>query len=119
MHPDWAEKMQERLRRATKRPIRIRRHPGNDSPKISLSEDLKGAWAAVIWSSGAGVHALANGIPVFCDSPYWVMKEAACGGTVDDPVLPDRIPHFERMADAQWTVSEIESGEPFRKLLGI
>jgi hypothetical protein len=36
---------------------------------------------------------------------------------VDTPSLPDRLPHFERMAHAQWTLSEIQTGEPFRRLL--
>lgn len=117
MHVDWAERCAARLAKQTKRPVRIRAHPGNDKPKRDLSADLANAWAVVIWSSGAGVHALAAGIPVFCEAPFWVMKGAAAGGTVDEPTLPERLPHLERMAWAQWTCEEIASGEPFRRLL--
>jgi hypothetical protein len=117
MPPDWAERCLARLRGSSGRPVRVRHHPGNDAPKRPLSEDLKGAWAVVIWSSSCGVHALLEGIPVFCEAPYWILKGAAAGGTVDTPSLPDRLPHFERMAHAQWTLSEIQTGEPFRRLL--
>lgn len=117
MHPDWADRAAERIKRQTKRPVRIRRHPGNDEPKRRLDDDLQGAWAVVIWSSSCGVHALAEGIPVYCEAPYWVMKGAAASGPVEQPETPERLPHFERMAWAQWTCAEIESGEPFTHLL--
>lgn len=117
MPPDWAERCAERLRRQTKRPVRIRSHPGNDEPRRPLAVDLEGAWAVVIWSSSCGVHALAAGIPVYVEAPYWVMKGASASGPIDAPVMPERRPHFERMAHAQWQLQEIETGEPFRRLL--
>lgn len=117
MHPDWAARVLERLRRAGAPPARVRPHPGNDRPARPLSADLEGARAVVIWSSGAGVHALAAGIPVFVEAPFWIMKAAGASGSVDEPQMPDRLEHFERMSWAQWTVAEIASGEPFRHLL--
>ena len=120
MPTDWADRTAARLGKSTMRRIVIRRHPGNDSPKRPLAADLANAWAVVIWSSGAGVHALIDGIPVFCEAPYWILKGAAAHGPIDAPVLPDamtRQAHFEYMAWAQWTLKEIESGEPFRYLL--
>ena len=117
MHPDWAERRAEKLKKATNRPVRIRLHPGNDEPKRPLAEDLRCAWAVVIWSSSCGVHALADGIPVFCEAPHWILKGAAATGTIDAPVMPERAPHFERLAWAQWTCAEISTGEPFRHLL--
>lgn len=119
MHPDWAERTAARLKRQTSLPIRVRPHPGNDQPKRLLEEDLKGARAVVIWSSSCGVHALADGIPVVCEAPYWVMKEAA-SNRLDDVMagrLPERRAAFERMAHAQYTCEEIASGEPFVRLL--
>ena len=118
MHPDWAERCATRLRKGTKRPVRIRSHPGNDAPKRPLSEDLKGAWAVVVWSSSVAVHALAAGVPTFIEAPWQIVKAAGASGAVDAPVLPDRQPVFERMAWAQWRLDEIETGEPFRRLLG-
>jgi hypothetical protein len=117
MAEGWAASMVERLKRVTKRPIRIRPHPGNNAPKRTLNDDLTGAWAVVVWSSSAGIHALAAGIPVFCDAPHWIMKDAAASGSIDEPVIPERLPAFQRMACGQYTVTEIASGLPFIGLL--
>ncbi len=117
MHPDWGARCMQRLRKQTKRPIRIRDHPGNDRPKRGVEVDLQGAWAVVVWSSTVGVHALAAGIPTFVEAPFWVMKGASASGTVDAPKTPDRLPHFRSMAWQQWKLAEIETGEPFSRLL--
>ena len=116
MPPDWAERKAESLARYGV-PVKVRKHPGNDEPKNApLSEDLRGARAAFVWTSSAGVHALAAGIPTFCDAPYWVLKGAAASGSPLAPTVPDRASHFERLAWHQFTLSEIESGWPFEKL---
>lgn len=118
MHPDWDVRTMHQISKYTKRPIKIRKHPGNNEPKRPLEADLEGAWACVVWSSSAGVHSLINGIPTFCDAPFWVIKGAGAGGHIDAPVLPEREPFFARLGWSQWTCTEIESGEPFRRLLG-
>lgn len=117
MPPDWAERCTQRLRGATGRPVRVRAHPGNDAPKRRLQDDLEGAWACVVWSSGSAVHALAAGIPTFIEAPFHALKGAGAGGSLDEPVMPERLPHFQRMAWGQWRIDEIERGEPFRHLL--
>jgi hypothetical protein len=118
-HPDWARDVAARLQRVTRRPVRIRPHPGNQPPVVPLEKDLAGCWAVVTWASNAGTHALIAGIPVFYEAPHWIL--AAAGqrdlSRVDDPLLTDRRPAFERLACAQWTLAEIASGEPFRRLL--
>jgi hypothetical protein len=115
MAPDWADKISKRLK--TKHPIRIRKHPGNDTPKRSLEADLEGAWAVVVWSSNAGLHALIKGIPVYVEAPFWICREARATGSIDEPITPERLPHFQRLAWAQWRLEEIESGVPFKLLL--
>ena len=117
MHPDWATRTAERIKKHTKRPVRIRNHPGNDAPKRTLTEDLANAWAVVVWSSGAAVHALAAGIPTYIEAPWQILKGAAALGHIEAPTCPQRAPFFERMAWAQWTVAEIESGDAARHLL--
>jgi hypothetical protein len=117
MRSDWAASTARRLSRETKREIRTRAHPGNNAPQRSIEEDLTYAWAVVVWSSSVAVHSLLAGIPTFIEAPWQVLKRAGASGKVDDPIVPDRLPHFERMAWHQWTVKEIESGEPFRALL--
>lgn len=117
MSQDWAERVLDRLRGRTARDVRIRQHPGNNAPLRPLAADLEGCWACICWSSGVAVHALAAGIPTFIEAPYHVLKGAGASGYADAPVMPDRLPVFERMAWAQWTCGEIETGEPFQKLL--
>ena len=112
MHPDWAARKESSLRKAGFL-VKVRVHPGNNQPRNPLSADLEGASGVHIWSSSSGVHALLEGIPVFCDAPYWIMKEAAANSK---PQV-DRHVAFERLAWAQWTCEEIASGEPFRHLL--
>lgn len=118
MPPTWADDVAKRLAKQTRRPVRIRRHPGNDAPKRPLEADLEGAWAVVVWSSNAGLHAMIRGIPTFVEAPFWVCRGARAMGPVDEPVMPEREPHLHSMAWAQWTLAEIESGEPFQRLLG-
>lgn len=118
MPADWAERAVVRLKAATGREVRLRAHPGNDSPRRALAADLDGCWAVAIWASSAGVHALVAGIPVLCDAPAWICKSAS--GQLDEvekPPTPDRLPALERMAWAQWRVEEVETGEPIRHLL--
>lgn len=131
MPRDWAEQIVTELRTLTHRPIRVRPHPGNWQvvpPKISLSQDLKDAWATVIWSSTAGVHSLIAGIPVYYFAPHWICETCAVGpdegglegGNIDEPLRmddEDRMFTLRRMAWAQWRLSEIRSGEAFKCLL--
>lgn len=116
----WAEDVRRRLAMLTKREIMIRPHPGNNVPKRPLADDLRGAWAVVIWASSAGVHALVAGIPVICCAPAWIAKEAAGHdlAAIENPSMPERLPVFERLAWAQFSLREIEGGEPFRRILG-
>jgi hypothetical protein len=116
MREDWADRTAARLEKLTKRRIVIRRHPGNSEPVRPLSADLENAWACVVWSSGVAVHSLLAGIPTYIEAPYQIVKGASATGPVDAPQVVDRLPHFERMAFAQWTVSEIGEGAPFRHL---
>ena len=117
MPPNWPIDVCNRLRKLTRREVRLRPHPGNAPAKKPLAEDLAGAHCVVIWSSSAGVHALASGIPVFVESPFWIMKGCNAGADIEHPLMPDRIPHFQRLAWGQWALPQIEDGTAFRALL--
>lgn len=118
----WTEQTVAALKRFTQREIRVRPHPGNwkvKPPEVPLEDDLRGAHACVIWASSAGVKSLVEGVPVIYTAPHWICSGAA-GNRLEDiesPVMPDRVPAFERLASAQWSLDEIASGEPFRALL--
>lgn len=120
-HPAWPQDLCERLKQATRRPVRIRQHPGNKPAETPLAADLEDCWAMVTWASNAGTHALLAGIPVFYEGPYWIMAPAGQRdiSKIDAPDYPDRLAAFERLAWAQWKVDEIASGEAFRTLLHV
>lgn len=117
---NWHGNAAVRLAQLTKRPIRLRLHPGNQPPKIPLEDDLRDAHACVIWSSGSGVKALSLGVPVFFDAPRWICEGAALRSWgMETPCRDDdrRLEAFQRMAHCQFTVDEIGSGLPFRRIL--
>ncbi|MES2018635.1 MAG: hypothetical protein V4484_19265 [Pseudomonadota bacterium] len=121
--PNWHADMAKRLRAMTKRPVQVIPHPGNGAESnLDHEQYLQGAHALVIWSSAVGVKALAMGIPVFYDAPDWICAGAA--HRIHELEIPysdlsdmTRLGAMQRMAWAQWKLSEIESGLAFKELL--
>jgi hypothetical protein len=87
---------------------RVRLHPGTGAC-IPLEQDLAAAGEVVTWGSGAAVKALMWGIRVESHMPNWIGEQ--------DNTDAGRLEMFRRLAWAQWTLTEIESGEPFERLL--
>jgi len=113
---NWHEKAAKRIQKLVERQIKIRPHPGKDPPKTPVEDDLRGAFACAIWSSSSGVKALVNGIPVAFDAPYFIAEDCAVKlEQIAHPICDDakRIKAMEKMASAQWSVDEIQSGKPF------
>jgi hypothetical protein len=117
MPREWPLTIVERLRKVTDRPIRVRPHPGKE--KTDPFFDLTSAWAAVTWASGAGIKSIVYGVPVFHELKSWIGAPAARFGidNIENPFLGDRLPMLRRLAYAQWTLAEIQSGEAFSWLL--
>lgn len=116
--PDgWTDSIVSRLKRITKRPLRVRPHPGMS--RTDPKDDLRHAWAAVTWASGAGIKSIVHGVPVFHEMGRWIGAPAAKFGIDDleNPFLGNRLPMLQRLAWAQWNLEEIRSGEAFRCLL--
>lgn len=115
MPMSWPATVTARLKLITDRPIVVRPHPGNRSEAVPLIVDLRKCWAAVTWASGAGIKAIVAGVPVFHEMPSWIGAGAARRGidAIEDPFLGDRLPMLRRLAWAQWTATEIATGEPF------
>lgn len=112
----WHDKAALQLKVFSSNKIKIRPHPGNQPAKTTLLNDLEGAYGCVIWSSSSGVKALVNGYPVFYDAPHWICSLAAMKvSDINKPNYDDKLRELAlvNMADAQWTVDEIASGEPF------
>ena len=129
--PGWHEAVIARLRRVTKTAIKVRSHPGNDEPVVPLEKDLAGALGVVVWSSSVAGKALLKGIRCWYDAPHHVLGGAMervaelelllRSGNLRQDLFSrfghERRPWFARMAWAQWSVEEIERGEPFEHLL--
>jgi hypothetical protein len=122
MPENWSQDVARELQRRTARPVRIRAHPKNKAPAVSLQDDLRGAWAVVIWSSSAGIHALIEGVPVFQCGPYFVATAATSMNLkmIEDPAMDDgrRVHALRAVAGAQFSLAEIASGEAYMSLLG-
>jgi hypothetical protein len=101
--PGWAERLKVKLSHGK---VLLRPHPGNSAPRIPLEHDLANAHACHIWSSGAGVRALVEGVPVTHHAPYWICDRPA-----------NRINQLHRMSHGQWHFDEIASGEPLARIL--
>lgn len=96
---------------------RIRFHPGIHSC-IDLEKDLANACAVYTWGSGAAIKALTYGVPVVYDLDGWIGAEASSrvGESLNcDEAARQRM--FERLAWAQWRLSEIEDGTALEHLL--
>lgn len=119
--PLWHNNAAKKLQALTKRRVEVRDHPGKPAnhPGIAaqIVEELRGAYAACIWSSGIGVRALVEGIPVFFDAPNWICESAGVKGieNIANRKMDDaaRLASMHRLAYAQWSVAELNTGEPF------
>ena len=115
MPRDWTPKVLERLSAVTSRPIVVRYPEFRIHP---IEPEFRDAWAVVTWASGAGIKAIASGIPVFYEMPKWIGGLAARMGIDDleNPYLGERDTMFHALSWAMWRPEEIERGDPFRCL---
>lgn len=93
----------------SKQKYRIRRHPGRGATVEALRKDLELCSKAVTWGSGAAILACAWGIRIESHMPNWIGEQ--------DNTDAGRLSMFRRLAWAQWRLSEIAAGEPFKWLL--
>lgn len=119
--PAWHRQVAAALEKAGRK-VMVDDHPGKPACDPGVTDRvlraLAGAQACAVWSSGVGVRALVDGVPVYYDAPHWICEGAAVqfvlGGRpakMDDAA---RLDALHAMAWAQWNVVEIASGEPFK-----
>ena len=79
---------------------------------------LATAHCVLNWNSGPGPQAVIHGVPAFVGpdslaSPIanWDLSQ------IENPPRPDRTAWLEQLAHTEWTVEEIKSGLPFRRLV--
>lgn len=125
----WADRTIATLRRYTRRPILWRPHPKSPhmvAPSDGLSvgpisDALAQVALVATYNSNTGHDALLAGVPVICDASCHYLEVASCD--LKDARQPKvasveaRRSYFSRLAYAQWTTLELESGEALRFIL--
>lgn len=105
----------------SRRRVRLRPHPSSVRLPTPLADDLSTAAVAYTWGSSAGIKALIAGVPVVYDFPAWIGGTAGIFGPAGlrKPRGDDvsRRGMLARLAWAQWSVSELASGEAFSEVL--
>lgn len=123
--PLWHDDVAARLKQVSTRPVLFRTHPKSRLyPDLAAAQGpldpaLADAHAVVTWAGSIAVQALIAGVPVCYEAPDIVCAGACARGIaeIETPATPDRLPALERMAWAQWRLSEIEAGAPFAWLV--
>lgn len=88
---------------------------GRDTAR-PLGADLTICSQAHVWTSNAASWAIVAGVPVIQYGPN-LMVTALASRPGEPVVRPHRTTELERLAWAQWNLAEIETGEPFARLL--
>ena len=85
--------------------------------ETSIYDDLKNAWACVVYTSTSGAVAMLEGIPMFstheaCFSHQW---SAGNLSDIENPTLKDRTHFITHYANAHWNLEEVKQGMLWRK----
>lgn len=132
----WVADTVKQVQTHSNRPIILRTHPrqrvvpppgctyqvpqklANSYDDFDFDQCLHDAWAVINWNSGPGVQAAMAGVPVFVGAS----SLAAPVGNLDlsqieKPVRPNRTNWLVDIAHTEWTVNELATGYPIKRLL--
>jgi hypothetical protein len=130
----WMNSIILEIRKYSNRPIVVRTHPGDKkiggylkinhksvslSSNINLKEDLKNAWATVVYNSSPSVASIIEGVPAFLtDTQPQHSQSVAVANTdlskIENPVMVDRQSWIERLSMCHWKFDELKSGEAWK-----
>jgi hypothetical protein len=122
------------IRKYSKRPIVVRAHPGDkkisgylkvNHKAVSLSintdlrDDLRNAWATVVYNSSPSVASIIEGVPAFLtDSQPQHSQSVEVANTdiskIEDPIMIDRQSWIERLSMCHWKFDELKSGKAWQ-----
>ena len=131
---DWMNKTINDIRKYSNRPIVVRAHPGDKkiksilrinhknvflSTKENLVDDLKGAWATVVYNSSPSVASIIEGVPAFLtDNIPQHSQSFDVANTdisnIENPVMLDRRAWIEKLSMCHWKFDELRSGEAWQ-----
>jgi hypothetical protein len=132
----WVADTIKQVQAHSNRPIILRTHPrqrvvpplgctyqvpqklANSYDDFDFDQCLQDAWAVINWNSGPGVQAAIAGVPVFVGASSLA---APVGNQdlsqIEKPVRPDRANWLVDVAHTEWSVEEIATGYPIKRLL--
>jgi hypothetical protein len=111
----WLEDVTTTLRAHTDRQIVVR----TKRELRPIEADLKHCWAVVTYSSSSALDALIAGVPVFVLADFAAAYRMGSPdlSQIESPVYPpDRQSTMECLADQQWDLREIRTGQAWRAL---
>lgn len=117
----WLKQTISVLEASTDMPVYSRPHPRVEKPQNTLTEALEGCHCLVTHNSTAAYEAIRQGVSVICD-PCAVYSDI-CETRLEKVNTPKmggkakRQKLLDRVAYAQWTHAEFETGEPLKFLL--
>ena len=126
----WMDYTITNIRKYSNRPIVVRAHPGDKkiksilkinhknvslSNKENLVDDLKGAWATVVYNSSPSVASAIEGVPVFLTDPQPKNSQSfdianTDISNIENPIMPDRQNWIEKLSMCHWKFDELKSG---------
>lgn len=117
------------IRKYSNRPIVVRTHPGDKkaarysnqlignnvrlSTNESLVEDLKGAWATVVYNSSPSVASIIEGVPCFVLDPEYSQSTEVANlnlSDIENPIMPERLFWVQKLAQCHWNFEDLKSG---------
>lgn len=123
------------IRQYSDRPIIVRTHPGDKksiyysqeikgnniilSSNKTLLEDLKNSWATVVHNSSPSVASIIEGIPAFVLDPNYSQSASVANlnlSNIENPILLDRIPWVQKIAQCHWNDEDLISGETWKHM---
>jgi len=131
----WLDETIVKIKKYTDRAIVVRAHPGDKKTKaylkinhkgVSVSpdnrlliDDLKNAWATIVYNSSPSVSSLIEGVPTFLTDPLPQNSQTYGVANTDlskleNPDMPDRQAWIERLAMCHWNFGELKSGEAWQ-----
>jgi hypothetical protein len=133
----WLNDTIDQIKKFTDRPIIIRPHPrfpvnikrsdviiqnpqkiSNTYDSYDFTESLKSAWALINHNSNPGIISAMHGIPVFVDKTSLAFSVGNISfSNINNPQMSDRTQWLNDIAYTEWSIEEIESGEPLNRIL--
>ena len=123
------------IRKYSDRPIVVRTHPGDKkavmysrelkgknislSQRSTLVEDLKGAWASVVYNSSPSVASAIEGIPTFILDPVHSQSTLISNtilSNIENPTMPDRLHWVQKLAQCHWNNEDLKSGAAWQHM---